>query len=163
MFSMMEPSLLQFYISRQWLNKFKTFAEPGPISNDDFLCSHGGAYDAVFSFFIFIFSSEASQRSEMSPSRRLSPQLHLLQLLPLSLILLSHFCKEAVGVLERFFFFFFFASLSLFSSVCCVRLEIMEWKRKYFPYCTDEQSLIFFFVMSQYFGVLIFRASVARL
>uniref|UniRef100_A0A3P9PXP9 Ubiquitin carboxyl-terminal hydrolase n=1 Tax=Poecilia reticulata TaxID=8081 RepID=A0A3P9PXP9_POERE len=40
--SMMEPSLLQFYISRQWLNKFKTFAEPGPISNDDFLCVHGG-------------------------------------------------------------------------------------------------------------------------
>lgn len=44
---MMEPSLLQFYISRQWLNKFKTFAEPGPISNDDFLCSHGGACDYV--------------------------------------------------------------------------------------------------------------------
>ncbi|TNN88524.1 Ubiquitin carboxyl-terminal hydrolase 33 [Liparis tanakae] len=43
LFNMMEPSLLQFYISRQWLNKFKTFAEPGPISNDDFLCLHGGA------------------------------------------------------------------------------------------------------------------------
>ncbi|XP_068197166.1 ubiquitin carboxyl-terminal hydrolase 33 isoform X2 [Antennarius striatus] len=42
LFNMMEPSLLQFYISRQWLNKFKTFAEPGPISNKDFLCSHGG-------------------------------------------------------------------------------------------------------------------------
>ncbi|XP_055007804.1 ubiquitin carboxyl-terminal hydrolase 33 isoform X3 [Boleophthalmus pectinirostris] len=40
--NMMEPSLLQFYVSRQWLNKFKTFAEPGPISNDDFLCIHGG-------------------------------------------------------------------------------------------------------------------------
>ncbi|KAF4089597.1 hypothetical protein AMELA_G00067680 [Ameiurus melas] len=39
---MMEPSLLQFYISRQWLNKFRTFAEPGPISNRDFLCAHGG-------------------------------------------------------------------------------------------------------------------------
>ncbi|XP_066453909.1 ubiquitin carboxyl-terminal hydrolase 33 isoform X1 [Eleutherodactylus coqui] len=37
-----EPSLLQFYISHQWLNKFKTFAEPGPISNNDFLCLHGG-------------------------------------------------------------------------------------------------------------------------
>lgn len=44
---MMEPSLLQFYISRQWLNKFKTFAEPGPISNDDFLCSHGGTCDYI--------------------------------------------------------------------------------------------------------------------
>ncbi|XP_019386776.1 PREDICTED: ubiquitin carboxyl-terminal hydrolase 33 isoform X1 [Crocodylus porosus] len=40
--NVMEPSLLQFYISRQWLNKFKTFAEPGPISNNDFLCAHGG-------------------------------------------------------------------------------------------------------------------------
>lgn len=45
--SMAEPSLLQFYISRQWLNKFKTFAEPGPISNNDFLCSHGGEAWAV--------------------------------------------------------------------------------------------------------------------
>lgn len=115
---MMEPSLLQFYISRQWLNKFKTFAEPGPISNDDFLCSHGGAYDAVFSFFIFIFSSEASQRSEMSPSRRLSPQLHLLQLLPLSLILLPHFRKEAVGVL------FFFLPVCL----CSLQSAVLGWK-----------------------------------
>uniref|UniRef100_W5M7P3 Ubiquitin carboxyl-terminal hydrolase n=1 Tax=Lepisosteus oculatus TaxID=7918 RepID=W5M7P3_LEPOC len=40
--SMLEPSLLQFYISRQWLSKFKTFAEPGSICNNDFLCSHGG-------------------------------------------------------------------------------------------------------------------------
>ncbi|XP_037121519.1 ubiquitin carboxyl-terminal hydrolase 20 [Syngnathus acus] len=37
-----EPSLLQFYISREWLNKFNTFAEPGPISNHTFLCHHGG-------------------------------------------------------------------------------------------------------------------------
>ncbi|KAL8178429.1 UNVERIFIED_CONTAM: Ubiquitin carboxyl-terminal hydrolase 33 [Gekko kuhli] len=40
--NVMEPSLLQFYISQQWLNKFRTFAEPGPISNNDFLCIHGG-------------------------------------------------------------------------------------------------------------------------
>ncbi|XP_012670814.1 ubiquitin carboxyl-terminal hydrolase 33 [Clupea harengus] len=40
--NMMEPSLMQFYVSRQWLNKFRTFAEPGPISNNDFLCAHGG-------------------------------------------------------------------------------------------------------------------------
>ncbi|XP_053325258.1 ubiquitin carboxyl-terminal hydrolase 33 [Spea bombifrons] len=40
--SMMESSLLQFYVSRQWLNRFKTFAEPGPITNNDFLCAHGG-------------------------------------------------------------------------------------------------------------------------
>lgn len=42
--SMKEPSLLQFYISREWLNKFNTFAEPGPISNHTFLCQHGGPY-----------------------------------------------------------------------------------------------------------------------
>lgn len=41
--NMKEPSLLQFYISREWLNKFNTFAEPGPISNHIFLCQHGGA------------------------------------------------------------------------------------------------------------------------
>uniref|UniRef100_A0A8C1NNQ1 Ubiquitin carboxyl-terminal hydrolase n=1 Tax=Cyprinus carpio TaxID=7962 RepID=A0A8C1NNQ1_CYPCA len=48
--NMMEPSLLQFYISRQWLNKFKTFAEPGPISNHDFLCAHGGVPPSKASF-----------------------------------------------------------------------------------------------------------------
>lgn len=37
-----EPSLLHFYISKQWVNKFNTFAEPGPITNCDFLCEHGG-------------------------------------------------------------------------------------------------------------------------
>ncbi|KAG1959116.1 ubiquitin carboxyl-terminal hydrolase 20 isoform X2 [Pimephales promelas] len=37
-----EPSLLQFYISREWLNKFNTFTEPGPIANHTFLCQHGG-------------------------------------------------------------------------------------------------------------------------
>ncbi|XP_061184223.1 ubiquitin carboxyl-terminal hydrolase 20-like [Saccostrea echinata] len=37
-----EPSLMEFFISKQWINKFNTFAEPGPICNDDFLCKHGG-------------------------------------------------------------------------------------------------------------------------
>ncbi|XP_004640509.1 ubiquitin carboxyl-terminal hydrolase 20 [Octodon degus] len=37
-----EPGLLRFYVSREWLNKFNTFAEPGPISNQSFLCAHGG-------------------------------------------------------------------------------------------------------------------------
>ncbi|KAG8447736.1 hypothetical protein GDO86_015012 [Hymenochirus boettgeri] len=40
--AMKESGLLQFYVSREWLNKFNTFAEPGPISNQSFLCSHGG-------------------------------------------------------------------------------------------------------------------------
>ncbi|XP_067006537.1 ubiquitin carboxyl-terminal hydrolase 20 [Anabrus simplex] len=39
--SLNEPSL-QFYVSKQWVNKFNTFAEPGPIDNSDFLCVHGG-------------------------------------------------------------------------------------------------------------------------
>lgn len=30
-----------FYISRQWLSRFHTCAEPGPIDNRDFLCPHG--------------------------------------------------------------------------------------------------------------------------
>ncbi|XP_030063707.1 ubiquitin carboxyl-terminal hydrolase 20 isoform X1 [Microcaecilia unicolor] len=40
--AMKETSLLQFYISREWLNKFNSFAEPGPITNRSFLCAHGG-------------------------------------------------------------------------------------------------------------------------
>lgn len=30
----------EYYISNQWINRFNTFAEPGPISNYDFLCQH---------------------------------------------------------------------------------------------------------------------------
>jgi len=30
------------YISRQWMHKFETFADPGPFNNHDFLCRHGG-------------------------------------------------------------------------------------------------------------------------
>lgn len=41
-----EPSLMQFYVSKQWVNKFNTFAEPGPIDNSDFLCIHGGVRPA---------------------------------------------------------------------------------------------------------------------
>ncbi|XP_045505352.1 ubiquitin carboxyl-terminal hydrolase 20 [Colias croceus] len=37
-----EPNDIKFYISRQWINKFNTWAEPGPIDNSDFVCSHGG-------------------------------------------------------------------------------------------------------------------------
>ncbi|XP_052789430.1 ubiquitin carboxyl-terminal hydrolase 20-like isoform X1 [Mya arenaria] len=37
-----EPSLMHFFVSKQWINRFNTFAEPGPITNDDFLCPHGG-------------------------------------------------------------------------------------------------------------------------
>jgi len=33
---------MSFFVSRQWISKFNTFAEPGPISNYDFLCQHGG-------------------------------------------------------------------------------------------------------------------------
>ncbi|GFN91413.1 ubiquitin carboxyl-terminal hydrolase 20 [Plakobranchus ocellatus] len=37
-----ESSILRFYISKQWMSRFHTFAEPGPITNSDFLCKHGG-------------------------------------------------------------------------------------------------------------------------
>lgn len=37
-----EPSSSQYYVSKQWVNRFNTFAEPGPITNHDFLCEHGG-------------------------------------------------------------------------------------------------------------------------
>lgn len=33
---------IRFFVSRAWLNKFKTFAEPGPIDNWALLCPHGG-------------------------------------------------------------------------------------------------------------------------
>ncbi|XP_057324882.1 ubiquitin carboxyl-terminal hydrolase 20 [Microplitis mediator] len=36
-----EPEL-NFFVSRQWINRFNTFSEPGPIDNSDFLCPHGG-------------------------------------------------------------------------------------------------------------------------
>ncbi|GFR88125.1 ubiquitin carboxyl-terminal hydrolase 20, partial [Elysia marginata] len=36
-----ESSILRFYISKQWMSRFHTFAEPGPITNSDFLCKHG--------------------------------------------------------------------------------------------------------------------------
>ena len=35
-------SLVQYYVSRQWINKLENFSEPGPIDNSDFLCRHGG-------------------------------------------------------------------------------------------------------------------------
>jgi len=41
-FKRSEKSLMSFYVSRQWITKFNTFAEPGPITNYDFLCEHGG-------------------------------------------------------------------------------------------------------------------------
>lgn len=40
--SAQEISHLNFFVSRQWINRFNTFSEPGPIDNSDFLCSHGG-------------------------------------------------------------------------------------------------------------------------
>lgn len=32
------------YISKQWMCRFYTFAEPGPIDNSDFLCRHGSVH-----------------------------------------------------------------------------------------------------------------------
>ncbi|XP_039749804.1 ubiquitin carboxyl-terminal hydrolase 20 [Pararge aegeria] len=36
-----EPNDIKFYISKLWINKFNTWAEPGPIDNSDFVCVHG--------------------------------------------------------------------------------------------------------------------------
>lgn len=44
-----EPSLMEFYVSKQWVNKLNTFAEPGPIDNSDFLCIHGGVHPSKVS------------------------------------------------------------------------------------------------------------------
>lgn len=37
-----KSSLMKHYVSAEWIHKFNTFAEPGPITNFDFLCPHGG-------------------------------------------------------------------------------------------------------------------------
>ncbi|XP_030369755.1 ubiquitin carboxyl-terminal hydrolase 20 [Scaptodrosophila lebanonensis] len=33
---------IQFYVTREWLSRLATFAEPGPINNREMLCPHGG-------------------------------------------------------------------------------------------------------------------------
>lgn len=38
----LQDNLLPYYISRYWINRLFYFAEPGGISNEDFLCKHGG-------------------------------------------------------------------------------------------------------------------------
>jgi len=45
-----DGGLLKFYISNQWYCKFQTFAEPGPIQNQDFLCPHGGVQPLKFNY-----------------------------------------------------------------------------------------------------------------
>ncbi|XP_055837902.1 ubiquitin carboxyl-terminal hydrolase 20 [Episyrphus balteatus] len=43
-FSKMNPQFsdIRFFVSREWINRFNTFAEPGPINNWAILCPHGG-------------------------------------------------------------------------------------------------------------------------
>ncbi|XP_046417213.1 ubiquitin carboxyl-terminal hydrolase 20 [Neodiprion fabricii] len=48
--SALELSHLNFFVSRQWINRFNTFSEPGPIDNSDFLCAHGGVIPARAQF-----------------------------------------------------------------------------------------------------------------
>ena len=40
--------LLSYNISRCWINRLNYFAKPGPISNQDFLCKHGGRLSFFF-------------------------------------------------------------------------------------------------------------------
>jgi ubiquitin carboxyl-terminal hydrolase 20/33 len=42
--SLREMDLMHFYVSKEWLVKFNTCAEPGPIDNGDFLCPHGSVW-----------------------------------------------------------------------------------------------------------------------
>ncbi|XP_055918572.1 ubiquitin carboxyl-terminal hydrolase 20 [Eupeodes corollae] len=43
-FSKLNPQFsdIRFFVSREWINRFNTFAEPGPINNWAILCPHGG-------------------------------------------------------------------------------------------------------------------------
>lgn len=36
-----QSSDIKFFVSKQWLNRFNTFSEPGPIDNWSILCPHG--------------------------------------------------------------------------------------------------------------------------
>lgn len=38
--SLSKSNTNKYFISKQWVNKFNTFVEPGPITNYDFLCKH---------------------------------------------------------------------------------------------------------------------------
>jgi len=53
-FKRAEGSLMSFYVSRQWISKFNTFAEPGPISNNDFLCLHGGKLSCLITAYSLV-------------------------------------------------------------------------------------------------------------
>ncbi|OQR76953.1 ubiquitin carboxyl-terminal hydrolase 20-like [Tropilaelaps mercedesae] len=45
-----------FYISSRWVNRFNTFAEPGPIDNDEFVCPHGQLNPSVCDGDLVLFS-----------------------------------------------------------------------------------------------------------
>lgn len=38
--SLSQNNIKKYFISKQWVNKFNTFVEPGPITNFDILCEH---------------------------------------------------------------------------------------------------------------------------
>lgn len=40
----LEDDSNSYYVSRQWMHVFETFADPGPVDNRDFLCEHGGTW-----------------------------------------------------------------------------------------------------------------------
>jgi hypothetical protein len=41
---------MEFYISREWIHRFNTFAEPGSITNFDFFCPHECKFRTFFGF-----------------------------------------------------------------------------------------------------------------
>ncbi|CAD5116943.1 DgyrCDS5782 [Dimorphilus gyrociliatus] len=44
-------SLMKFFVSKQWINKFNTCAETSPIDNSDFLCKHGAIPPCKWPYF----------------------------------------------------------------------------------------------------------------
>lgn len=112
--NMMEPSLLQFYVSRLWLTKFRTFAEPGPISNRDFLCAHGGI-ESVMPLYPLPHDCPLNLINHHTPQADLREGQSHTHTLPLhSLPLLLHF--PFLSAHSPFFFFFHSLSLPFLSS-----------------------------------------------
>lgn len=68
--SFLQTSLMKFYISREWIHRFNTFAEPGSITNFDFLCPHGCNFGQIFYFnlnlYVIRFCRDISVESRIS-------------------------------------------------------------------------------------------------
>lgn len=82
LYILLQPSLMQFFISKQWINRFNTFAEPGPITNDDFLCPHGGMFQFFLNSYYFFYGLEIFNHFNVT-ERKQQSHLSLNRCLPL--------------------------------------------------------------------------------